>query len=55
MCNLNQNKKPILLFSFITVFIAVLLDIKYEGLFYRILPRTIQDYVDRFRSKKSPQ
>jgi len=44
----NINKKSILcLFFFAAIFFAGLLDIKYKGLFYRMLPRYIQEYIDK--------
>jgi hypothetical protein len=46
MSKLNKNKKPILLIFCAAIFIAGLLDIKYKGLFYRLLPGSVQIYLD---------
>ncbi|MBM7601411.1 hypothetical protein JOC34_003832 [Virgibacillus halotolerans] len=40
-----SKKKPIL-FILIIIFIAGLADLKYKGLFYRLLPNTIQSYIN---------
>ncbi|GAB3798984.1 hypothetical protein [Virgibacillus kimchii] len=42
-----SNKNTILLFVFFTVSIAGLLDLKYKGLFYRLLPESMQNYVGK--------
>ncbi|AVK86808.1 hypothetical protein C3943_26725 [Lysinibacillus sp. B2A1] len=47
----KNNKKPILLFSMIIIVIAGLLDLKYEGLFFRILPESIQQNLSTFFNK----
>ncbi len=41
----KKNKKPILILMIILLFIAGLLDIKYEGLFFQLLPDFIQSYL----------
>ncbi|GAB3053546.1 hypothetical protein [Virgibacillus ainsalahensis] len=41
-----MSKKPILLLIGMIVFIAGLADIKYKGLVYRLLPESIQVYLD---------
>ncbi|MEC2075665.1 hypothetical protein [Metabacillus fastidiosus] len=41
----KNNKKLILFLIIIFFFIAGLLDIKYEGLFYQLLPHSIQSYL----------
>lgn len=41
----KKNRKPILLFVIILLFVAGLLDIKYEGLFFQLLPHSIQSYL----------
>ncbi|MCQ6274717.1 hypothetical protein JMM81_06990 [Bacillus sp. V3B] len=41
----KKNKKPILLFIILIFLIAGLLDIKYEGLFFQLLPNSIQSYL----------
>lgn len=41
----KKSKKPILLVAIILI-IASLADIKYKGLFYRLLPNSIQTYLD---------
>ncbi|MEB2280508.1 hypothetical protein LAV73_10920 [Lysinibacillus xylanilyticus] len=47
---ISKNKKPLLLFIIIIIFIAGILDIKYEGLFFQLLPGSIQNYlVDIFK------
>lgn len=43
----KKRKKPIL-FLAIILFIAGLADIKFKGLFYQALPRSIQASLDRF-------
>lgn len=47
----KNNKKPILLGSIIIIVIAGLLDLKYEGLFFRILPGSIQQHLSNFFNK----
>jgi hypothetical protein len=47
MSYLNKKKKPILLFTFTAVLIAGLLDIKYKGLFYQMLPGAMQEEADK--------
>ncbi|KOS61110.1 hypothetical protein AN161_19200 [Lysinibacillus sp. FJAT-14222] len=42
---ISKNKKPLLLVIIIIIFIAGILDIKYEGLFFQILPESIQTYL----------
>jgi len=42
---ISKNKKPLLLFIIIIIFIAGILDIKYEGLFFQLLPGSIQNYL----------
>ncbi|WP_409367398.1 hypothetical protein [Lysinibacillus sp. 38-6] len=42
---ISKNKKPFLAFIVIIIFIAGLLDIKYEGLFFQMLPTSIQSYL----------
>ncbi|MFJ3389044.1 MULTISPECIES: hypothetical protein [Lysinibacillus] len=42
---ISKNKKPLLLFTIIIIFIAGILDIKYEGLFFQLLPGSIQNYL----------
>ncbi|MEI3605020.1 hypothetical protein SPD48_04905 [Pseudogracilibacillus sp. SE30717A] len=41
------SKKPIL-FIAILLMIAGLLDLKYKGKFYQLLPTSIQSYVNKF-------
>ncbi|WP_185150652.1 hypothetical protein [Cytobacillus dafuensis] len=41
----KKNKKPLLLLIIIIFIIAGLLDIKYEGLFFQLLPESIQSYL----------
>jgi len=48
----KNNKKPILLGSIIIIVIAGLLDLKYEGLFFRILPESIQQHLSNFLTSK---
>ncbi|WP_166672494.1 MULTISPECIES: hypothetical protein [Cytobacillus] len=38
----KKNKALIVLFIMIILLIAVMLDIKYEGLFFQLLPASIQ-------------
>ncbi|WP_369435937.1 hypothetical protein [Lysinibacillus fusiformis] len=42
---ISKNKKPLILFLIIIICVAGLLDIKYEGLFFQILPKSIQTYL----------
>ncbi|TKI53829.1 hypothetical protein FC756_21905 [Lysinibacillus mangiferihumi] len=42
---ISKNKKPFLAFIVILIIIAGLLDIKYEGLFFQMLPKTVQDFL----------
>jgi len=44
----EKNKKPIFLLIIIFLMIAGLLDIKYEGLFFQLLPDSIQSYLADF-------
>jgi len=39
---ISKNKKPFLAFIVIIIIIAGLLDIKYEGLFFQMLPKSLQ-------------
>ncbi|OCA92165.1 hypothetical protein A8F95_18280 [Bacillus wudalianchiensis] len=41
----KKHRKPILFFVIILLFVAGLLDIKYEGLFFQLLPHSIQSYL----------
>ncbi|MFE8696159.1 hypothetical protein ACFYKT_07310 [Cytobacillus sp. FJAT-53684] len=41
----NRKKRTILLLIILIFFIAGLLDIKYEGLFFQLLPASIQSFV----------
>lgn len=41
----KKNKKPILVIGIILVMIAGILDIKYQGLFYQVLPNSLQTYL----------
>ncbi|MFT9818346.1 hypothetical protein [Lysinibacillus sp. NPDC056185] len=43
---ISKNKKPLLLFIIIIIVIAGILDIKYEGLFFQLLPESIQNRLD---------
>ncbi|WP_223553724.1 MULTISPECIES: hypothetical protein [Lysinibacillus] len=45
---ISKNKKPLVFVIIIMVFIAGILDIKYEGLFFQILPEYIQTYLADF-------
>ncbi|MFJ8460005.1 hypothetical protein [Lysinibacillus xylanilyticus] len=45
---ISKNKKPLVFVIIIMVFIAGILDIKYEGLFFQILPESIQTYLADF-------
>ncbi|MDY0409766.1 hypothetical protein ACFFIS_13460 [Virgibacillus soli] len=40
----KKSKKPILLLIAFILLIAGLADIKYKGLFFRLLPKSIQAY-----------
>ncbi|MFJ5766970.1 hypothetical protein ACIP9C_16590 [Lysinibacillus sp. NPDC093210] len=42
---ISKNKKPFLAFIVIIIIIAGLLDIKYEGLFFQMLPKSLQSYL----------
>jgi len=42
---ISKNKKLLLIFIIIIMFIAGILDIKYEGLFFQLLPESIQNYL----------
>ncbi|WP_205317633.1 hypothetical protein [Oceanobacillus zhaokaii] len=42
---LKTNKKPFLALMIITIFIAGLLDIKYKGLLFQLLPDTVKSYL----------
>ncbi|WP_180968096.1 hypothetical protein [Cytobacillus massiliigabonensis] len=42
---IKKNKKTVLFSIIILLFIAGLLDIKYEGLFFQLLPASIQSYL----------
>ncbi|WP_187695454.1 hypothetical protein [Oceanobacillus piezotolerans] len=46
--NLIKRINPLLPFLFITLFIAGLLDIKFKGLVYQLLPQSVQSRVDSF-------
>lgn len=41
-----EKKKPILCFSIGILLIAGILDLKYKGLFYGVLPEGIQSRID---------
>ncbi|WP_170138864.1 hypothetical protein [Oceanobacillus chungangensis] len=41
----KKNKKTMILLIGVIIFIAGLLDIKYKGLFYKLLPDSIQVYL----------
>ncbi|MEK4027501.1 MULTISPECIES: hypothetical protein [Bacillaceae] len=41
----KKNKKSILVLIVLVLLIAGFLDIKYEGLFFRLLPNSIQSYL----------
>ncbi|MGE7913277.1 hypothetical protein [Lysinibacillus xylanilyticus] len=45
---ISKNKKPLIVVIIIMVVIAGILDIKYEGLFFQILPESIQTYLADF-------
>ncbi|MFC9540617.1 hypothetical protein ACFTQ7_12115 [Lysinibacillus sp. NPDC056959] len=42
---ISKNKKLLLIFIIIIMFIAGILDIKYEGLFFQLLPESVQTYL----------
>ncbi|MCY9546316.1 hypothetical protein [Lysinibacillus xylanilyticus] len=42
---ISKNMKPLLIFIIIIFFIAGILDIKYEGLFFQLLPESVQNYL----------
>ncbi|MEQ6355607.1 hypothetical protein ABNX05_13340 [Lysinibacillus sp. M3] len=42
---ISKNKKLLLIFIIIIMFIAGILDIKYEGLFFQLLPESVQNYL----------
>lgn len=42
---ISKNKKSILLVGIIIIIIAGVLDIKYQGLFYQLLPNSLQTYL----------
>lgn len=42
----HKNKKMVLSVFIIILFIAGLLDLKYEGLVYQLLPSSVQSYID---------
>ncbi|MDM5250983.1 MULTISPECIES: hypothetical protein [unclassified Lysinibacillus] len=42
---ISKNKKPLALVIILIIFIAGILDIKYEGLFFQMLPESIQTYL----------
>jgi hypothetical protein len=42
---INKNKKVILFLIIPIFFIAGLLDIIYEGVFFQVLPKSIQSYL----------
>lgn len=46
--NKTKNKNILVPISLIIILIAGLLDLKYKGLFYRLLPSSIQSYFDTF-------
>ncbi|WP_197142924.1 hypothetical protein [Lysinibacillus sphaericus] len=41
---ISKNKKLLLVFIIIIMFIGIL-DIKYEGLFFQLLPESVQNYL----------
>ncbi|MGG0656059.1 hypothetical protein [Rummeliibacillus pycnus] len=41
----KKNKNSLIVLIIIILFIAGLLDIKYEGLFFQLLPKSIQSYL----------
>ncbi|WP_339280509.1 hypothetical protein [Lysinibacillus sp. FSL P2-0066] len=40
-----KNKKIFLLLIFVVIVVAGILDIKYEGLFFQLLPTSIQTFL----------
>ncbi|WP_264740040.1 hypothetical protein [Cytobacillus firmus] len=42
---LKKNKTLIVLFMIIILFIAGILDLKYQGLFFQLLPESIQSKI----------
>ncbi|MEG0261245.1 MAG: hypothetical protein RR651_15370 [Lysinibacillus sp.] len=42
---ISNNKKLFLAFIVMILIIATLLDIKFEGLFFQVLPKSIQTYL----------
>ena len=42
---ISKNKKIFLLLIFVVIVVAGILDIKYEGLFYQLLPTSIQTFL----------
>ncbi|MCL1697691.1 hypothetical protein [Lysinibacillus sp. BPa_S21] len=40
---ISKNKKPLLFIIIVIILIAGILDIKYEGLFFQLLPESIQN------------
>ncbi|HWI49935.1 MAG TPA: hypothetical protein VNU45_17110 [Rummeliibacillus sp.] len=44
-CISKKNKKPLLILIIIIIFMAGLLDIKYQGLFFQSLPKSMQSYL----------
>ncbi|MCL1702293.1 hypothetical protein [Lysinibacillus sp. Bpr_S20] len=40
---ISKNKKPLLFIIIMIILIAGILDIKYEGLFFQLLPESIQN------------
>ncbi|MGM9966147.1 hypothetical protein [Rummeliibacillus sp. POC4] len=45
---LTKNKAILFVVMIIIIFVAGLLDIKYKGLFYQVLPDSIQSYLANF-------
>ncbi|TBV86214.1 hypothetical protein EW028_17310 [Lysinibacillus sp. OL1] len=42
---ISKNKKIFLLLIFVVIVVAGILDIKYEGLFFQLLPTSIQIFL----------
>ena len=42
---ISKNKKIFLLLIFVVIVVAGILDIKYEGLFFQLLPTSIQTFL----------
>ncbi|WP_230875076.1 hypothetical protein [Lysinibacillus cavernae] len=42
---ISKNKKIFLFLIFVVIVIAGVLDIKYEGLFYQLLPTSMQTFL----------